>query len=123
PFITGGKPNEENVKVRDVVLPWERSEGRAQTRRQLRESLDRLARIREKSAEDPAVGFDSFYHQGMDLMTSPKAQAAFDVSKENEKTRDAYGRTDFGQRLVLARRLVEVGVSFVTCYYGGWDHH
>ena len=123
PFIIGGNPNEKNFKVRDVVLPSDLSEGRAQTRQQLRESLDRLVRIREKSAEDPAVGFDSFYQQGMDLVTSPKAQAAFDVSKEDEKTRDAYGRTDFGQRLLLARRLVEVGVSFVTCYYGGWDHH
>ena len=59
----------------------------------------------------------------MDMVTSPKAQAAFDISKESDPTRDAYGRTDFGQRLLLCRRLVEVGVSFVTCYYGGWDHH
>jgi hypothetical protein len=123
PFVIAGDPNNKDFKVRDVVLPAGLSEGRAQTRQQLRESLDRLARIREKCAEDPAMGFDSFYHQGMDLVTSPKAQLAFDLSKEDEKTRDKYGRTDFGQRLLLARRLVEVGVSFVTCYYGGWDHH
>jgi hypothetical protein len=123
PFVIAGNPNDNDFKVRDVVLPTGLSEGRAQTRQQLRESLDRLVRIREKSAEDPAVGFDSFYQQGMDLVTSPKAQLAFDLSKEDAKTRDAYGRTDFGQRLLLARRLVEVGVSFVTCYYGGWDHH
>src|SRR5947208_6035926 len=59
PFVIGGNPNEKNFKVRDVVLPSDLSEGRAQTRQQLRESLDRLVRIREKSAEDPAVGFDS----------------------------------------------------------------
>jgi uncharacterized protein (DUF1501 family) len=69
------------------------------------------------------MGFDSFYRQGVDLVTSPRAQAAFDLSKEPAETRDLYGRTDFGQRLLLCRRLVEVGVSFVTCYYGGWDHH
>jgi len=123
PFVIGGSPNSKNFKVRDVVLPADISEGRAKSRQQLRESLDRLARITEKTAEDPAVGFDSFYHQGIELVTSPRAQAAFDISKESEKTRDAYGRNDFGQRLLLCRRLVEVGVSFVTCYYGGWDHH
>jgi len=123
PFVIGGNPSNKNFKVRDVVLPSEISEGRAQTRQQLRQSLDRLARFHEKAAEDPAVGFDSFYQQGMDLVTSPKAQAAFDLSRESDKTRDAYGRSDFGQRLLLCRRLVEVGVSFVTCYYGGWDHH
>src|SRR5437868_5895773 len=123
PFVIGGSPNNKNFKVRDVVLPTDISEGRAKSRQQLRDSLDRLARIHEKAAEDPAVGFDSFYHQGIELVTSPSAQAAFDISKESDKTRDAYGRNDFGQRLLLCRRLVEVGVSFVTCYYGGWDYH
>ncbi len=123
PFVIGGDPNKADFNVRDVVLPREISEGRAQSRQELRQSLDRLVRIRDKAAEDPAVSFDSFYHQGVDLVTSPKAQAAFDISQESAATRDAYGRTDFGQRLLLARRLTEVGVPFVTCYYGGWDHH
>ena len=123
PFVIGGNPNSEGFKVRDVVLPSGLSEGRASTRRELRTSLDRMVRIADKAAEDPALGFDSFYQQGTDLISSQAAQAAFDVSREPEKVRDAYGRTDFGQRLLLCRRLVEVGVSFVTCYYGGWDHH
>jgi hypothetical protein len=123
PFVVGGNPSSKDFKVRDVVLPSDISEGRAQSRQQLRASLDRLARFHEQAAEDPAASFDEFYHQGLDLVTSPKAQAAFDLSKESEKTRDLYGRTDFGQRLLLARRLVEVGVSFVTVYFGGWDHH
>src|SRR6185503_17110077 len=72
---------------------------------------------------DPALGFDSFYQQGLQLISSSEAQDAFDISKEPDATRDAYGKNDFGQRLLLARRLVEVGVSFVTCYSGGWDHH
>ena len=49
---------------------------------------------------------------------SPQAQAAFDIQRENENLRESYGRNDFGQRLLLARRLVEVGVSFVTVYNG-----
>ncbi|HEX4792344.1 MAG TPA: DUF1501 domain-containing protein [Humisphaera sp.] len=123
PFVIGGDPNRAEFKVRDVVLPAGVSEERAESRRTLRESLDRLKRFSDTAADDPAMGFDSFYRQGVDLVTSPRAQAAFDLSKEPAETRDLYGRTDFGQRLLLCRRLVEVGVSFVTCYYGGWDHH
>ena len=123
PFAIGGYPNSKDFKVRDVVLPSGISEGRAVTREQLREQLDNMVRIRDAAAEDPAVSFDSFYHQGLDLVSSREAQAAFDLSKEPEKVRDSYGRNDFGQRLLLARRLVEVGVSWVTVNYGGWDHH
>jgi uncharacterized protein (DUF1501 family) len=75
------------------------------------------------AAEDPAVNFDSYYQQGINLVTSQQAQEAFDLNKEPEAMRNFYGRNDFGQRLLLARRLVEVGVSFITCYSGGWDHH
>ncbi|HEY0456483.1 MAG TPA: DUF1501 domain-containing protein [Verrucomicrobiae bacterium] len=123
PFMIDGYPNSPSFKVRDVVLPSDISEGRAQVRRELRASLDRMKRYADKLAEDPAVTFDEYYKQGVDLVLSPKAQAAFDIQKENQKTRDAYGRNDFGQRLLLARRLVEVGVSWVTVYSGGWDHH
>ena len=123
PFAVGGYPNSKDFKVRDVVLPSGISEGRAQSRQQLRHELDTMLRIRDAAAEDPAVGFDSFYHQGLDLVSSREAQAAFDISKESDKVRERYGRNDFGQRLLLARRLVDVGVSWVTCHYGGWDHH
>ncbi len=123
PFIIGGDPNRKGFRVRDVVLPKEISEGRAQNRRALRQSLDKLARIHEKEARDPTLDFDSYYEQGIDLVTSPSAQAAFDIESEDSKVRDSYGRHSLGQRLLMARRLVEVGVSFVTVYYGGWDHH
>jgi len=123
PFVIGGNPDSKGFKVRDVVLPSSISDGRAQTRGELRSSLDRLQRIRDKQAEDPTVAFDSYYHQALDLVTSPRAQAAFDISREPDEVRERYGRNDFGQRLLLCRRLVEVGVSFATCYYGGWDHH
>jgi len=123
PFVIDGDPNKEGYRVRDVVLPKSISEGRANNRLQLRKSLDRMLRIADSAAADPAVDFDSFYQQGIDLISSKEAQAAFDIARESKEVRDRYGRNDFGQRLLLARRLTEVGVSFVTVYNGGWDHH
>ena len=69
------------------------------------------------------MSFDQFYAQGMDLVASPQAQKAFDIETESDKVRDAYGRNDLRNACSSARRLVEVGVSFVTVYLGGWDHH
>lgn len=123
PFVINGNPNDQAFQVRDVVLPPEISEGRAASRRQLRAALDRMQRYTDKLAADPAVTFDQYYEQGINLVLSPQAQAAFDIHREDDQVRQAYGRNDFGQRLLLARRLVEVGVSWVTVYYGGWDHH
>ena len=123
PFVIDGYPNSPGFKVRDVVLPSEISEGRAASRRELRASLDQMKRYSDKLTEDPAVAFDQYYQQGVDLVLSPRAQTAFDIHREEAKVRESYGRNDFGQRLLLARRLVEVGVSWVTVYSGGWDHH
>jgi uncharacterized protein (DUF1501 family) len=123
PFVIDGYPNTKGFKVRDVVLPADISEGRAANRQTLRRSLDQMKRFNDKLADDPAVSFDQFYAQGLDLVASPQAQQAFDIEREADKVREAYGRNDFAQRLLLARRLVEVGVSFVTVYTGGWDHH
>ena len=123
PFVIDGDPNKEGYRVRDVVLPKSISEGRANNRIELRASLDRMLRIADASAADPAIDFDTFYQQGIDLISSKEAQSAFDIDMESKKVRELYGRNDFGQRLLLARRLSEVGVSFVTVYNGGWDHH
>lgn len=123
PFVINGNPNEKTFQVRDVVLPADISEGRAASRRELRAALDRMQRYEDKLAEDPAITFDQYYQQGIDMVLSPQAQAAFDIHREDDKVRDAYGRNDFGQRLLMARRLVEVGVSWMTVYFGGWDHH
>jgi Protein of unknown function (DUF1501) len=122
-FTIGGSPNSPNFEVSDVVLPKDISEGRAKSRWELRASLDRMQRFNDRVVEDPAVVFDEFYRQGFDLVSSPKAQAAFDIHREDEKVRDRYGRHDMGQRMLLARRLVEVGVSWVTINWGGWDDH
>lgn len=123
PFVIDGSPNAKGFRVRDVVLPPGIAEGRARSREELRRSLDTLKRYTDRAMEDPAVTFDQFHVQGLDLVASKPAQEAFDLARETEAVREAYGRNDFAQRLLLARRLVEVGVSFVTVYYGGWDHH
>jgi uncharacterized protein (DUF1501 family) len=82
-----------------------------------------MKRCQDKIAEDPTVEFDRFYEQGFDLVSSAKAQEAFDIHREDPKVRERYGRNDMGQRFLLARRLVEVGVSWVTVNWGGWDTH
>jgi hypothetical protein len=123
PFVIDGNPDKKGFQVRDVVLPTEISEGRATTRRGLRTALDRMQRYNDKLMEDPSVVFDQFYQQGFDLVSSEKAQAAFDIGREDEKLRERYGHNDVGQRMLLARRLVEVGVSWVTVNYSGWDDH
>ena len=85
PFVIGGDPNANGFQVRDVVVPADITEGRAMTRRELRASLDRMQRFNDKLVEDPAVVFDQFYQQGFDLVSSSKAQAAFDISREDAK--------------------------------------
>jgi hypothetical protein len=123
PFVVSGDPNSDSFKVRDVSIPEVLTDPRAENRRKLRASLDNLERIQDKAAADPAISIDDFYRQSYELVYSKSAQEAFDISLESEKTREKYGRHSFGQRLLLARRMTEVGVPFVTVYYGGWDHH
>jgi uncharacterized protein (DUF1501 family) len=82
-----------------------------------------MQRIADKAAGDPVVALDEHYQQAHELITSREAQAAFDIQREADKVRDTYGRSPFGQRALLARRLVEAGVPFITLYEGGWDHH
>jgi hypothetical protein len=123
PFVVDGDPNHPSFRVRDVALPQGLSDGRFTRRTDLRKLVDRLERINEPAAGDPVVGFDEYYRQGFDLVTSKSSQAAFDIHRESDKVREAFGRNAFGQRCLLARRLVEAGVPFVTIYDGGWDHH
>lgn len=85
--------------------------------------MDRLVRIADKAAGDPVNALDEYYEQGYSLVSSKEAQQAFDIHSEPDEVREAYGRNSFGQRALLARRLVEAGVPFVTLYEGGWDHH
>jgi hypothetical protein len=123
PFVVSDNPNNANFRVRDVALPQGLDGERFGGRRDLRKAVDRLQRIADRAAGDPVAALDEYYQQGYGLVTSPEAQKAFDIHNEPDKVRDAYGRNSFGQRALLARRLVEAGVPFITLYEGGWDHH
>ena len=86
--------------------------------------VDRLYRSKIERAEHEAM--DKFTEQALRMILTPEARQAFDLSKESEKTKDAYGRGSFGQSLLLARRLVEAGSRFVTAAgheLNGWDTH
>ncbi len=123
PFVVKDDPNEPNFRVRDVSLPEGLTDDRFVGRRDLRKMVDTLPRFADAAAGDPVQGVDTYYRQGYELMSSPEARKAFDMAGESEQTRDAYGRHSFGQRCLLARRLVEAGVPWITLYDGGWDHH
>lgn len=123
PFVVDGDPNNDRFQVRDVELPGGVVEERFQRRRELRSMLDVLPRVDAAAAADPLLAMDEYYQQGYNLITTPEAQQAFDIHSESETIRERYGRNSFGQRALLARRLVEAGVPFVTLYDGGWDHH
>jgi uncharacterized protein (DUF1501 family) len=66
---------------------------------------------------------DAFYQHAYKLISSQKAREAFNLKAEPDAIKDAYGRTPAGQRMLLARRLIEGGVRFVSLTAGGWDHH
>ena len=123
PFVVSDNPNTAGFRVRDVAVPSGLSEGRFESRKDIRTQVDRMLRINDKAAADPVVAQDEHYQQGFELIASKEAQAAFDIGLETDRVRDQYGRTSFGQRALLARRLVEAGVPFITLNEGGWDHH
>ena len=123
PFVVADNPSSPNFRVRDVSLPEGLTGERFESRREVRQAVDRLLRLQEKAAADPVLAQDEHYQQGFQLMASREAQAAFDIAREPDRIREGYGRTPFGQRALLARRLVEAGVPFITLYEGGWDHH
>jgi hypothetical protein len=123
PFVVEENPNSPEFRVRDVALPAGLSGQRFGARRDVRTEVDRMQRLLDPAAGDPVSALDSHYQQAYDLVSSPEAQAAFDIQREPASVRDRYGRNPLGQRALLARRLVEAGVPFVTLYDGGWDHH
>jgi hypothetical protein len=116
-----GNPNDKDFRVRDLAQPAGATPQMLERRRTLLEAIDTLQA--HVHANDQIATYDEFAQKAAQMVLAPEAQAAFDISKENEKLRDEYGRTEFGQSLLMARRLVESGVRFVTVNYGGWDHH
>ncbi|MDA0832834.1 MAG: DUF1501 domain-containing protein [Planctomycetota bacterium] len=123
PFVVGDDPNRDNFSVRDVTIPSGLEDIRAVSRRELRQQVDSLLRFRDRAAGDPVLGADENFEQAVSLITSEAAQKAFDIDKEPAEVRDRFGRNTLGQTALLARRLVEGGVPFVTINNGGWDHH
>ena len=120
-FSIGSDPADNKYRVRDLQLPEGVDTHRFQKRRRVLDMVNDHFRQRENSDLMDAV--DTFYQRAYGLISSEKARMAFDISKEDPKLRDQYGRNPAGARMLLARRLVEAGVRFVTLTYGGWDHH
>ncbi|HEX8202607.1 MAG TPA: DUF1501 domain-containing protein, partial [Isosphaeraceae bacterium] len=91
-------------------------------RRKVLEAVDTWQASFE-AAQSPLQATDTFYQKAYGLITAPRAKKAFDIGAEDPRLRDRYGRTGLGQGCLLARRLIEAGVRFVTVTDGGWDTH
>jgi len=121
PFEIGGDPARKEFSVRNLTLPGGMTVERLDDRRRLRRSLDTMCREVETSGMMDAV--DQFEQQAFELVTGSAVRRAFDLGAEAEPLRDRYGRNAWGQSLLLARRLAEAGVTFVTVNWVGWDQH
>lgn len=112
PFSVSADPNEDNFKVRNLTLAGGLDESRLGNRLQLLNGLDKLRR--DVDAGDLMGATDVFNQRALSMITSPVARKAFDLSNEPGEIRERYGRHEWGQRALMARRLVEAGVSWVT---------
>lgn len=112
PFALMADPSKPNFQVPDMLPPKEIGEARLERRRRLRKVVDET--LKNFEASDSAQLLDSNFEAAFRLMTSTQAREAFDLSKEPTKLRERYGMTRFGQSCLLARRLIESGVRFVT---------
>jgi hypothetical protein len=121
PFALGADPANGNFTVQDLALPGGVDDKRFTTRKNMLSAVNDHFATKEKS--DNIAAMDTFYQQAYQLISSPKAKEAFNINAEDAKLRDAYGRNAAGQRMLMARRLVEAGVRFVSLTYGGWDMH
>ena len=129
PLAVLGDPNKPDFEVPNVGISDPEKIGRLNERVALRRSLDRLERSMDTAGEMGAL--DQFEAQAMTLLTNSKTRDAFDLSREDTRTRDRYGRNRWGQQLLMARRLVESGVEIITSCLDGpqcgrvqnWDDH
>ena len=116
PFSVGSDPSKKGFQVQDLDLYQGLTLDRLQRRREFVSQLDKFSQL-----ESGPV--DSTFEQAFRLVTSSEAKQAFDLSRESQKLREKYGNRTVGQSCLLARRLVERGVPFVTVNYKGWDTH
>jgi len=111
PFMVTGDPSKPDFRVQNIGVKEEMAD-RLDDRLAMLEGMDRFRREMDRSGTMEAM--DSFNRQAMDMLTSDAVRDAFDLSQESESTRQRYGYTPYGQRGLLARRLVEAGSRFVT---------
>lgn len=129
PFSVFGDPNAPNFSVPNIGLSDVRQTGRLQDRIRLRRSFDEFRREADQSGVMNAM--DQFETQALNLLTSSDTAKAFDLNLEHPEIRDRYGRNQWGQQCLMARRLVEAGVEIVTTTFDGplcgrvanWDDH
>lgn len=122
PFTALGDPNAKNYSVRALATPEGLTIGQVEARRKLLNRID--TRFRSVDLANQEVeGMDKSYQKAFDILQSNAVRKAFDSASEDPKIRDQYGRHNFGQTCLLARRLVEAGTRCVSIYNGGWDTH
>ncbi len=122
PFGIGSDPGRSGYQVKDLLLPPGVDDDRFYKRQRIREVVD--DHFRKLASKAEALGaMDEFYHRAYAMISSAAAREAFDINKEADSTKAKYGQNEAGMRFLLARRLVEAGVRFVTVSFGGWDHH
>lgn len=115
-------PNAAKFSVRDITPPQGIAMARVERRRGMLAAIDSL----QKQADLQPAAFDALdehYKAALNMITAPETKKAFDIESEDPKLRDRYGRTKFGQSCLLARRLIQSGVRFVTIADPGWDTH
>jgi hypothetical protein len=129
PFSVTGDPNNPGFEVPNIGIKDSRQSERLLERIGLRKQLDQLRREVDRS--DLMRAMDVYEAQALDLLTSSEAARAFDLNQEPAAIRDRYGRNQWGQQCLMARRLVEAGVDIVTTTFDGalcgrvanWDDH
>ena len=124
PFETGRSADSKNFKVPNLTLLNGLTSDRLADRRGLLTGFDSAKQIIDNKGAAEAT--DDFTRQAFEMVTGDAARAAFDIEDESDETRDRYGRNSLGQDILLARRLVERGVTFVTVRCntrGSWDDH
>jgi hypothetical protein len=132
PFLFTQDPNGSDFRLPELSLPADVSFERLEQRRELQKLIDAQSHMLDYAAN--AQGMDAYYEKALAMLHSSKLREAFNLSAEKPELRDAYGRHTYGQSCLLARRLVEAGVKFVTVYFsnsiggqstesGGWDTH
>lgn len=122
PFVIEADPAAPEFAVRDITLPADVTSERNQRRQMALRAVNRIERQAAQPGS-PVESLDRFYQKAFGIMTSQKAKEAFDISRETDQTRAAYGMSSIGQCCLLARRMVEAGCRFVSIENGHWDTH